>query len=317
MEGFVADRSNEATRIGWAIAFAGLVAVGLWLHANAEPPISSSRPASAPDWAAELDASVELPAGVYAVHELIRRVSVQIGAPYVIGPDVEQRHLDQSLRISKFAGRGYQAVLLVATLAGLDVYLADDLVIYLPAGTLPRVLRSQQNGALRDRGRDLGLDAGHVLTRSAPLDLMDATLSSTADVFVREYGIPVVISPGVRDVQSLVSIEGTDLSLADALNQFERSTGLSASVRWGMVWWSVEPAESAEPPASGAASASREVEVQGATASSLRALLTEASGRPGDHHPPAAPENGEGRVDARGSVPEVMEAFELVRRSRR
>jgi hypothetical protein len=317
MDVLIADRSNGASTVGWALATAGLVAVGLGLPANAEPPVSSTRPTSAPAWAEALDANVELAAGVYTVQELIRRISAQTGAPYVIGPDIEKLHLDQSLRVPKFAGCGYRAVLLVATLAGLDLYWTDDLVIFLPEGALPQVLRIQRDAALREHLRDLGLDADTVLTRRAPLDLMDATLSAAADGFIREYGLPVVILPGVREMQSLASIEGTDLSLGDALNQFEKSTGLSASVRWGMVWWSVESAEPAEAPTSVAASASREVELQEATTTSVRALLSEASDWSSDHDPLAAPERGERRVDARGSVAEISEALELVRRTRR
>jgi hypothetical protein len=317
MGGFDAGSMHATTKAGWVIAFAGLVAVAPRLHADAEILVSSTRPGSAPDWAAGLDANVEWSRGVYVVDELIRHTSQQTHTPYVIGPDVGRSSLDQSVRVPMFAGRGYQAVLLVAAVAGLDAYLADELVIYLPKGELPQVLRGPQRVALHDHTSDLGLDTTSLLTRIGQLDLVDASLSSAADAMIREYGVPVVLSPDVRATQALVLIRGSGLPLADALAQFEASTGISASVRWGMLWWSVGPAESVVPPALGTGSAPRGVELQAAPASALRAAVADATGQPAVHRPPEAPEGQETSIDARGAAPEVWEASELARRSRR
>jgi hypothetical protein len=316
MEGFDSRSLHASTKGGWAIVFIGLVALAPRLHAG-ESPTSSTRPVSAPGFPAGLEANVEWSPGVYVLDELIRHVSEQTHTPYVIGPDVRRGLLDQSVRVPTFAGRGYQAVLLVAALGGLDFYLADELVIYLPKGELPQVLGGAQQVALRNQTSDLGLDPSRLLTRIGQPDVVDASLNSAADALIREYGVPVVLAPQVRATQALVLIRGSDLPLAGAVAQFEASTGLFASVRWGMLWWSVKPAGADAPPALEMGFAPREVELRAAPASALRAAVADAAGQSAAHWPSAAPEGPEILIDASGPAAEVGEACELARRSRR
>ncbi|MBN1346910.1 MAG: hypothetical protein JXQ73_29745 [Phycisphaerae bacterium] len=132
---------------------------------------------------------------------------------------------------------GYQALSALCRIVRLDWAMADRVVVLTTPQETPSLWRAGVRGlrrlALRQRP-DWG--QARVETRTASLDIVDATVSAAGAKLSEAYGLNLWVSDEVRASQALLTIEGSSVDVSEAIQKLAEQCKACVLEQEGVFW---------------------------------------------------------------------------------